>query len=217
MKKAFSMLLLSVLLVVLIVGGSVLYQQLLSEDADSDVGDTTELQLPEQHRSETSDGSELVIEGAETADPTSSAESLSDSLTADFQVQDENGQTVRLSDYFGQPIVVNFWATWCPPCRAELPYFNSAAEQYAGQIQFLMINLTDGYNDTVESATAFIREQNGYTFPLFFDVDYSGVEAYQINAIPVTLFIRADGSLLHQQIGSMDEETLLSYIEQLLA
>ena len=69
----------------------------------------------------------------------------------------------------------------------------------------------------MESATAFIREDNGFSFPIFFDVDFSAVQAYQINAIPVTLFIRADGSLLHQQIGSMDEATLESYIQQLLA
>lgn len=217
MKKGLILFLLLALLIGLIAGGSILYRQLSPGSVDSADDGTTELRPTERHRSELSDSTDLIIEGEETVEPTSPAESLSESLTADFQVQDENGQMVHLSDFFGKPMVVNFWATWCPPCRMELPYFDKAALQYEGQVQFMMVNMTDGYNDTVESATAFIREENNYSFPLFFDVEFSGAEAYQINAIPVILFIQADGSLLHQQIGAMDEETLLSYIEQLLA
>ena len=59
----------------------------------------------------------------------------------DFAVLNASGKQVELSDYFGKPIVVNLWATWCPPCKAELPYFDNAYNRY-GQVQFLMVNLT---------------------------------------------------------------------------
>lgn len=223
MKHASKALISVLLLAALLIGGGLLYRH-LAPGLHSLPENETEASVPVAHRHEESAPAAQETPAAETAEPqpaeAASAETpaaLSDALTADFCVLDEDGNTVQLSDYFGKPIVVNFWATWCPPCRAELPYFDAAAEAYDGQVQFLMIHLTDGYNDTVESATAFVREENKYSFPLFFDTEYSGVEAYQINAIPVTLFINADGSLLHQQIGSMDEAALDSYIRQLLA
>ena len=214
MKHASKALISVLLLAALLIGGGVLYRQLapgLNPSTDRETEDS----VPVARHRNGSDAADEAI--AEETFPSELPAALSDVLTADFCVLDEDGNTVQLSDYFGKPIVVNFWATWCPPCRAELPYFDAAAEAYDGQVQFLMIHLTDGYNDTVESATAFVREENYYSFPLFFDTEYSGVEAHQVNAIPVTLFINADGSLLHQQIGSMDEAALDSYIRQLLA
>ncbi len=223
MKHASKAMISVLLLAVLLIGGGVLYRQLAPGVNTNPVDGTGDSVSVPRHREESSALS-TELPAAETEEPRSTEEpitdspaELSDDLSADFGVLDEDGNPVHLSDYFGKPIVVNFWATWCPPCRAELPYFDAAAEAYDGQIQFLMINLTDGYNDTVESATAFVREENQYSFPLFFDTEFSGVEAYQVNAIPVTLFINADGSLLHQQIGAMDEATLDEYIRQLLA
>lgn len=229
MKSVWKILITAFLLVLLLIGGGILYKDLAPRLKPSAASETDGAPIA-RHESEfekdeaiTPAVTEQLAPSAEPsmAEPAVEATEapvvLSENLTADFTVLDELGNTVSLSDYFGQPIIVNVWATWCPPCRAELPYFNAAAEKYRDQIRFLMIDLTDGSTDTMESATAFIREENGYGFPLFFDVDFSAVQAYQINAIPVTLFIRADGSLLHQQIGSMDEATLESYIQQLLA
>ncbi len=229
MKAIWKVIIPLLLLALLLIGGSVLYKDLAPRLKPSDASETESAPIA-RHESEYADDEETSA--GETEPPAPSAEPepaepaveateapvvLSENPTADFTVLDEEGNTVSLSDYFGQPIIVNVWATWCPPCRAELPYFDAAAEKYRDQILFMMIDLTDGATDTVESATAFIREDNGYSFPLYFDVDFSAVQAYQINAIPVTLFIRADGSLLYQQIGSMDEATLESYIQQLLA
>lgn len=198
MKTAWKILIPVLLLTLLLIGGGLLYRQ-LSQDI-----------LPLSGIS----GENTIVSPYQ--DEFDKSVALSDNPTADFTVLDEEGNSVSLSEYFGQPIVVNVWATWCPPCRAELPYFDAAAKQYEGQIRFMMIDLTDGETDTVASATAFAREENSYSFPLYFDSDFSAVKAYQINAIPVTLFIRADGSLLHQQIGAMDEATFASYILQLL-
>ena len=229
MKAIWKVIIPLLLLALLLIGGGILHKDLAPRLKPSDEQETASAPIArhesdyakEEATSAAETEQSAPSEKPETADPAAEATEapvvLSENPTTDFTVLDEEGNTVSLSDYFGQPIIVNVWATWCPPCRAELPYFDAAAEKYRDQILFMMIDLTDGANDTVESATAFIREDNGYSFPIYFDVDFSAVQAYQINAIPVTLFIRADGSLLHQQIGSMDEATLESYIQQLLA
>ena len=85
----------------------------------------------------------------------------------DFTVTDREGNTVKLSEFFGKPIIINFWATWCGPCKSELPVFDEAYRKYGEGVTFLMVNLTDGYRDTVEAVKAFI-EDNDYTFPRIF-------------------------------------------------
>jgi len=125
----------------------------------------------------------------------------------DFEVLDENGNTVKLSDFRGKPVVLNFWATWCPPCKAELPDFNQAAEDYAGEVAFLMVNLTDGYNETIEGVKSFISA-NGYTFPVYFDTQYSAATAYNVSAIPTTYLINAKGEIAGQKVGMMSAEEL---------
>ena len=136
--------------------------------------------------------------------------------TADFTVTDGNGNEVKLSDNFGKPIVVNFWATWCPPCASELPHFDKAAAEYEGRVRFLMVDLTDGRRDTVEGAKAYVAEK-GYAFPLYFDTESSGAIAYAVYSIPLTVFIDADGNVRASRIGAMDETMLYGYIEELLA
>lgn len=135
---------------------------------------------------------------------------------ADFVVYDRNNTETRLSDHFGKPLVVNFWASWCGPCRSELPAFDAAAENNAGNIEFMMVNLTDGFSETVSSVQSFL-EESGYTFPVYFDTDEDAARAYSIYSIPLTVFIRSDGSVMATHTGSMDEATLQGYLSQLLA
>ncbi len=133
----------------------------------------------------------------------------------DFTVTDMEGNTVKLSDFFGKPIIVNFWATWCGPCKLELPAFNEAYAKYGSDIAFLMVNLTDGYRDTVEDVRDFVSD-NGYTFPVFFDTEYSGAYAYSVSSIPLTVVIDKNGNVYQSHIGAMDESTLEGYIASLL-
>lgn len=130
----------------------------------------------------------------------------------DFIVIDSNGKEVKLSDFVGKPIVINFWASWCPPCRAELPHFDKLAKEYEGKVNFLMVNLS---GESKEKVKDFVK-QNGYTFPLYFDDEDRGANAYSVSSIPVTVFITAEGNIGAQKTGAMSEATLRSYIEQLL-
>lgn len=134
----------------------------------------------------------------------------------DFTVLDRDGMQVQLSDFLGRPVVINFWATWCSPCKEELPVFDRAAQEYGEEVAFLMVNLTDGGRDTVESVTEFVQE-NGYTFPLYFDTAYSAAQAYGVYAIPVTVLITEEGTLLDTRIGAVDEDTLMQDLEKLMS
>ena len=131
----------------------------------------------------------------------------------DFSVTNQDGQIVKLSDYFGSPIVVNFWATWCSPCKSELPAFEELSKEYDGKVKFMMVNLTDGYQETVEIVKECVNANN---YPVFFDTEYSASSAYQINYIPETIFIDKDGNMVNKYIGAMNKETLKKYIDTLI-
>jgi thiol-disulfide isomerase/thioredoxin len=133
----------------------------------------------------------------------------------DFTVYDGEGNAHKLSDYQGKPVVLNFWASWCGPCKMEMPDFDEKYGEYGDQVHFLMVNLTDGGSETVESASAFIAEQ-GYTFPVYYDTAFSGANAYGIRSIPMTFFIDAQGDLVTYGEGMLSAEMLQKGISLLL-
>ena len=133
----------------------------------------------------------------------------------DFPVLDADGNTVRLSDMFGKPVVINFWATWCPPCKRERPDFDRLCREYGDRVVFMMVNRTDGRRDTVDGTKKFVSEK-GYTFPVYFDTGLSGAKAYSVSSIPQTTFIDANGNVFATRIGAMNETVLRSYINAIL-
>ena len=132
----------------------------------------------------------------------------------DFTVSDRNGNTVKLSDMRGKPTVVNFWASWCPPCKQELPDFERAFKELGEEINFMMVNMTDGQNETQGKASEFINS-NGYTFPLYFDKELSGYYAYRVTSVPATYFIDSEGNLITYATGMLDYETLIRGISMI--
>lgn len=133
----------------------------------------------------------------------------------DFLVYDKDGNPIRLSDYHGEPMVVNFWTSWCGPCKSEMPTFQQMYLQWDDQVQFLMINLTDGTQETLSSASQFLRE-TGYSFPVFFDLASNAANAYQVYSIPTTIFIDAQGYIVASYTGAISEETLQQGINLIL-
>lgn len=170
-------------------------------------------------------GDENTVEVIETAAPSAPVEESASPVSApseppeetapDFEVVNAEGSPVHLSDFAGQPVVVNFWASWCPPCRSELPAFDSLCAEYGDRVVFMMVNLTDGERETAPGAKAFVASE-GYSFPVYYDTAFSAALAYEIYSIPVTVFVRPDGTLAGQQIGAMQESQLRAYIEELL-
>ena len=133
----------------------------------------------------------------------------------DFTVEDAEGNEVRLSDFSGKPVVVNFWATWCGPCRSEMPAFEQLYQEYGDEIQFLMVNMTDGSRETVSGVQEFL-EETGYSFPVFYDVSSEAAYAYSAYSIPQTVYITADGTIAGSHRGALQQETLERSLLQLL-
>ena len=132
----------------------------------------------------------------------------------DFTVYDAQGNAHKLSDYRGKPVVLNFWASWCGPCKSEMPDLQEAYSRYGQDIHFLMVNLTDGYQETKESASAYITGQ-GYSFPVFYDTDVDAAATYGVSAVPVTYFIDGEGYLVAMGQGALSAEALARGIAML--
>lgn len=133
----------------------------------------------------------------------------------DFTVVDGEGKTVKLSDFKGKPVVLNFWATWCGYCVAEMPDFDAASEKYP-DVQFMMVNATDGVQETIEKAKAFVKEQ-GFSFDVFYDTAMQAVSAYGVSSFPITYFIDANGDLVAWGNGMLDMESLETGIGMILS
>ena len=128
----------------------------------------------------------------------------------DFMVYDAGGKTHKLSDYAGKPIVVNMWATWCPPCCYELPGFDGMYKEYMGKVQFLMINVEE--STELSNVKDFIKE-NKYSFPVFYDWDYIAGYTYGTEYIPQTIIINSDGEITYNEVGMIEESDLKALIE----
>ena len=133
-------------------------------------------------------------------------ETVSPHRAPDFTVLDANGKEVNLSDYFGKPLVVNFWATWCYYCTKEMPDFEDAYREHP-EVQFLMINIADGQQETVASAKEYI-EKMGYTFPVLFDTELDAYRTYGVSGLPFTFFIDEKGDLVTYCPGAMSRSML---------
>ena len=135
-------------------------------------------------------------------------------LAPDFVVYDAQGNAARLTDYRGKPVVLNFWASWCGPCKMEMPEFQQVYETLGDEIHFLMVNATDGSRETVDTASALIG-QEGYTFPVFYDTEMSASTAYGVYSLPTTYFIDAQGYAVAQARGAISAETLQKGIDMI--
>ncbi len=127
-----------------------------------------------------------------------------------------DGEVVDLASFQGKPLVLNLWASWCPPCKEELPNFNEAYKNFNSEVNFACVSLVDGDRETTESAMNFINENN-YELPFYFDTDQEVAYGFRVTSIPVTYFINSDGTEYVKHIGLMTEEQLEKRIEELIA
>ena len=156
---------------------------------------------------------QLSAQETRALDGTAASETPGPVPAPDFTVYDEAGNEVHLSDYLGKPVVVNFWASWCGPCRMEMPEFQEKHLELGGEVQFLMINMTGG-RETVETARDFIAGQ-GYTFPVLYDTEGDAAVTYGAYALPTTYFIDAEGYAIAQARGAINSETLQAGIDMI--
>ena len=153
---------------------------------------------------------------AQTEQETSAPVQSEPLYAPDFTVTDWEGNEVRFSDRLGKPMILNLWASWCPPCRAELPDFDAAYQTYGNQIDFMMIDLCDGRSETPATGGAFVDEE-GYTFPVYFDTTGSAASAYQAYAIPMTIGVNESGEISAVYNGKLSGEQITALMNSLLS
>jgi peroxiredoxin len=130
----------------------------------------------------------------------------------DFELANLKGEKVRLSDYRGMPVILNFWATWCGPCRAEFPEFQAAAVDNADRLVIIGVNNT--YADNPEAVPEFVREM-GVTFPILLDNEQQVVNAYNVLGLPTTVFIDSKGVVNEVFTGPLNKAYIESKIQEL--
>lgn len=133
----------------------------------------------------------------------------------DFTLNTLDGAAITLSELHGQAVLVNVWASWCVPCRTEMPAMQAIYDEYASQgFTILAINATS--QDSAANAADFINEY-GFSFPILMDVDGEVSRLYQVSALPSSFFIRPNGQIEEVVIGGpMAEALLRTRVERLL-
>jgi len=133
----------------------------------------------------------------------------------DFELKTTEGEIIKLSDLRGQAVLVNLWATWCPPCRAEMPAIEKVYNEYRDEgFAVLAVNMT--YQDTFSDIAPFVEEY-GLTFPILLDETGEVGTAYQLRSLPSSFFIDRDGIIREVVIGGpMAEALLRTRVEEIL-
>ncbi|MEA1786228.1 TlpA disulfide reductase family protein [Arenibacter sp. GZD96] len=129
-----------------------------------------------------------------------------------WQLLDTQGQTLNLEDYKGRVVVINLWATWCPPCVAEMPSFQKLYDDYADKVDFLFVA-----NDDVSKVTAFI-EKKGYTLPIYYGLS-EVPDDLASRSIPTTYLIDKQGKMIIKEVGAADwnSSKIRTVLDDLLA
>lgn len=133
-------------------------------------------------------------------------------LAPDFEMQYPDGKTLKLSDYQGKPVIINFWATWCAPCEAELPEFVQAYEQHKDQgLVILGVNA----QETAEDANTFV-EKYGLSYPIALDSRGEVMDLYSVRGLPTTLFIDPEGRVAVRWAGILTKPLIEEYLAEIL-
>ena len=129
-------------------------------------------------------------------------------LAPEIALETSSGELIRLSDFRGKPVLVNFWASWCPPCRSEMPAIQRVyTDRKDEDFVVLAVNATN--QDNLAAALSFV-EQNELTFPILLDQGGEASRAYQLRSLPTSFFIDPEGMIREVVIGGPMSEALLS-------
>jgi peroxiredoxin len=126
----------------------------------------------------------------------------------DFSLVDLNGETHKLSDYKGQGVLLNFWGTWCKPCKKEMPAINNQYKQFKDQgVQILGVNIAQSNLEVSSYA-----DKLGVEFPIAIDKTKSVMRAYNVDPLPTTVLINKDGKIEKIITGEMTETDIEKYL-----
>lgn len=129
----------------------------------------------------------------------------------DFTGELIDGTSITLSELQGKPVIINFWATWCGPCVKEMPAFERLKDDFGDKIGIIAVNC----GDDAGTVKDFV-EENGYTFPVVLDEEYSISMLYPTNSIPYTVVVDAEGRVTHISTGALDADTMYERYKEAL-
>jgi len=134
----------------------------------------------------------------------------------DFELKTMDGDLVRLSDLKGKKVILNFWASWCGPCKAEMPHMEQYYQKHkeSANVEIIAVNLTTAERRGLEGVTEFI-DTYGLTFPIPLDEDGKASEDYSVFTIPTTYLLGTDGKLAQKFMGPMDENMMEELVDNL--
>jgi len=151
----------------------------------------------------------LLVAGAGAVVLVSAAPESATEDTDAVTLVDFDGETFTLADYRGTPLVVNFWASWCPSCAAEMPAFESVYQEFGGEVEFVGINNNDNRDAALELARS-----TGVSYRLAEDPQGEAFAAFGGAGMPTTLFIDRDGGVVERIAGGVSAEQLTDLIEE---
>jgi cytochrome c-type biogenesis protein len=134
----------------------------------------------------------------------------------DFTLLDQNGKEHKLSDYKGKVVFLNFWATWCPPCKEEMPHIEELYKEYNLNKDEVVILGVTGTHDQSEKDVLDYLDQNNYTFPTVIDKTGEVFDNYNINSYPTTFMIDKDGKIYGYTVGALNKDIMKQIIGQTL-
>ena len=222
MKKKRGLLIASVALVVVIALAALAYGALgkgragdlssVGISGQGQVGGPSSVGTPGQEQSQAKERGQGQTDGSSSAD-----EDAPQLAEYDATVYTESGDPVKLSEIAnGRPLVINFWATWCPYCVRELPDFQSIVADYGDRVSFAFVDCADGQRETVEGAKAWLAE-NGYAdLPVYYDTDFAASSAFAARSLPTTAVVSAEGKILGSSAGAIDPAGLRSVLDTLV-
>lgn len=155
-----------------------------------------------------------MLDSSGSGMPTSIPDRVAEGEPApDFTAETAAGDRVALSDYAGQPVLLNFWATWCAPCRVEMPALQAASERYADEgVVVLAVNASER-RDQVEG----FMDELGLTFPAVLDPEGEIVDLYEVRVFPTTIWIDGQGVVRAEHFGALDDELIDDYLAEISA
>lgn len=137
-------------------------------------------------------------------------------LPPDFELETMTGEVIKLSDYKGKKVMLNFWASWCGPCKAEMPHMQNYYKNNKddANIEIIAVNLTQAERKGLGGVEQFI-DAHGLTFPIPLDKDGAIMDQYRVISIPTTYLLNTDGTIAQTFTAPVDEKTLAELIDQL--
>jgi thiol-disulfide isomerase/thioredoxin len=128
----------------------------------------------------------------------------------DFQLTNLAGENIRLSELHGKIVLLNFWATWCIPCRQEMPLLQGAQDKYADRLMVLAVN----DDESLSQVSSFVQEL-ALHLAVLLDPGGKTNQLFKVRAYPTTVFIDENGIMRYKHIGVLNQDTLTGYLEKL--